>query len=292
MDKLELKNIPIEYLKPGKYQTRCDFNHEALEELAESIKSEGLIQPIIVRAIKSGDSESREYKNEEKRKYKEYEIVAGERRWRAAQLARLETVPCLINDYNDKQVAAITPIENVQRDDLNPIEEAFAYQHLVEEFKYTHEEVSIVVGKSRTKITNLLRLLRLDARVQELLISGDLNEGHGKIIAGLPYNLQYRFAQKSAEQSWSLKKLDKAVKEQCGEQHKKPDTHTFSSVNGVNKCDPNILSLEREISDQLGAEVKLEINLNKKDSGCLKIKYFNNEILSGILNRLGISYVE
>lgn len=217
MIKSELKNIPIEYLKPGKYQTRQVFDQESLQELAESIKSEGLIQPIIVRPISDGDNGKKEFEKEEKeghKKYRRYEIVAGERRWRAAQLAKLEMVPCLINHYSDKQVAAITPIENVQRKDLNPIEEAFAYQHLIDEFAYIHEEVAIAVGKSRTKITNLLRLLRLDTRVQELLILGDLNEGHGKIIAGLPYNLQYELAKKSAEQNWSLKSWNKKQKRQ------------------------------------------------------------------------------
>jgi ParB family transcriptional regulator, chromosome partitioning protein len=299
MDTIEVKNIPIEYLKPGKFQTRRDFNPEALKELAESIKSEGLIQPIIVRPIKSDNnvnSEIGEYKSEEKgkqseyEKHKRYEIVAGERRWRASQLARLETIPCLINDYNDKQIAAITPIENIQRENLNPIEEAFSYQHLIDEFGYTHDEVAIIVGRSRTKITNLLRLLRLDTRVQELLASGDINEGHGKIIAGLPYNLQYELAKKSSKHSWSLRKLDQEVKKLCKDPDKECKTEELSPAKNTSKSDPNILSLEKMISSQLGTEVKLEINSNKRESGWLKIKYFNNDILSGILDRLGIGY--
>lgn len=270
MTKAELRNIPIEYLKPGKYQTRRIFAQEALQELAESIKAEGLIQPIIVRPI-DGDN-------------KKYEIVAGERRWRAAQLVKLDMIPCLVNHYSDEQVAAITPIENVQREDLNPIEEALAYQHLIEEFNYIHEEVAIAVGKSRSKITNLLRLLNVDSRVQELLIIGEISEGHGKVIAGLPYNLQYKLAKKCAELKWSSRKLEHEVRKIS-----KSDHSSLAITSGNKKQDADICRLEELISCQLGSEAKFEIDTNKK-SGWLKIRYFNNEILAGILDKLGIKY--
>jgi len=274
MTKAELKNIPIEHLKPGRYQTRRIFDREALQELAESIKAEGLIQPIIVRPISNSSNK--------------YEIVAGERRWRAAQLANLDMVSCLVSHYSDEQVAAITPIENVQRENLNPVEEALAYQHLIEEFNYIHEEVAIAVGKSRSKITNLLRLLNLDVRVQELLVSGDLTEGHGKVIAGLPYNLQYKISKKSADQKWSSRRLEQEVKRlQAGD-----SPNLFVVNNEKNKKnDPDIRALENLISHQLGSEVKIEVDLNK-NSGWLKVRYFNDEILAGILDRLGIKYDE
>lgn len=269
MPKPELKNIPIECLRSGKYQTRRVFAQGALQKLAESIKSEGMIQPIVVRPVVSGIGE--------------YEIIAGERRWRAAQLADIDTVPCLVNNYSDEQTAAITPIENIQRENLNPIEEALAYQHLIDEFNYSHEEVAAVVGKSREKITNLLRLLRLDKQVQEMLISGVLSEGHGKSIAGLPIRLQCEIAKKITENDWSTRKLEQEVKK----------LNSGSNQDNQNtQVDPDVKALERLITEQIGSEVKLEVDIDSthKKSGWLKIKYFNEEILAGILDKLGIDY--
>lgn len=275
MPKPELKNIPIECLRSGKYQTRRVFAQEALQELAESIKSEGMIQPIVVRPVVGGIGE--------------YEIIAGERRWRAAQLAGIDTVPCLVNNYSDEQTAAITPIENIQRENLNPIEEALAYQHLIDEFNYSHEEVAAVVGKSRGKITNLLRLLKLDKQVQEMLISGVLSEGHGKSIAGLSLNLQYEIAKKITENDWSTRKLEQEVRKL---------NSGSNQDNQSTQVDPDVRALERLITEQIGSEVKLEVdtgsaherNEKNKKSGWLKIKYFNEEILAGILDKLGIDY--
>lgn len=269
MPKPELKNIPIECLRSGKYQTRRVFAQEALQELAESIKSEGMIQPIVVRPVVSGIGE--------------YEIIAGERRWRAAQLAGIDTVPCLVNNYSDEQTAAITPIENIQRENLNPIEEALAYQHLIDEFNYSHEEVAAVVGKSREKITNLLRLLKLDKQVQEMLISGVLSEGHGKSIAGLPIRLQCEIAKKITENDWSTRKLEQEVRKL---------NSGSNQDNQSNQADPDVKALERLITEQIGSEVKLEVDISSthKKSGWLKIKYFNEEILAGILDKLGIDY--
>jgi ParB family chromosome partitioning protein len=270
MPKTELKNISIEWLKPGKYQTRHVFDQEALQGLAESIKAEGMIQPIVVRPTSSSENT-------------EYEIIAGERRWRAAQLAGIDRVPCLINSYSDKQVATITPIENIQRENLNPIEEARAYLHLIDEFGYTHEEVATAVSKSRTKITNLLRLLKLDIRVQELLVLGDLSEAHGKIIAGLPNNLQYEIAKKSVDQDWSTRRIEQEIK--------KLQLIDSPGLSVRSNNDSDIYALEKLISNQIGSEVKLEPD-DKKIGGWLKIRYFNNEILTGILDRFGIDYNE
>jgi ParB family transcriptional regulator, chromosome partitioning protein len=271
MTKPELKNIPIELLKQGKYQTRRIFDLQALQELAESIKAEGLIQPIIVRPAWVNGKEDG------------YEIVAGERRWRAAQLIGIDVISCLVSCYTDEQAAAITPIENTQRENLSPIEEALAYQHLIEEFEYSHYEIAAAVGKSRPKITNLLRLLKLDTRVQEMLSSGGLSEAHGKNIAGLDYNLQYGIAKKSVAYGWSTRRVEREIK--------KLQLAKSSNIlikKNVNKGDPDVLALEKLISAQIGSEVKLEIDTDKKGSGWLKIRYFNNEILTGILDKLGI----
>lgn len=262
MDKKpQLIQIAIEKLKRGQYQPRRDFDPESLAELAESIKSSGLIQPIVVRPI--GDQH--------------YEIIAGERRWRAAQLTGLDTVSCLIQNYTDEQAAAATLIENLQRRDLNPIEEAQSLQRLVEEFNYSHEEVGTIVGKSRTKITNTLRLLRLDDRVQQFLIERKLTEAHGKVLAGLPPLVQFEIAEQCATKQWSVRKLEEETKLA----QEKPSV----SATAANS---QIMHLERKASDQLGAQVKFDMDDNPK-SGWLKIRYFDLETLQGVLDRLGIS---
>jgi len=262
MSKARLQQLPIELLQRGKYQPRKQFGAEALTELAESIKSSGLIQPIVVRPIND----------------KEYEIVAGERRWRAAQKAGLDSVPCLVNDYSDEQTAAVTTIENVNRVDLNPIEEANAYQRLINDFGYLHDEIAAVVGKSRVKITNLLRLLTLDPRVQKMLIEGELSEGHGKVLAGLSPQKQYLLAEQCVQRGWSVRKLDEVAK-----RHNQPHT----AMQGAE--DVNIKALENLASEQFGSIVKLEHDEVER-AGWLKIKYYNPDILAGILDKLGIKY--
>jgi len=259
--KPEFTQIPAEKLTRGKYQPRRDFDNESLAELAESIKSSGLIQPIVVRKV--GDDK--------------YEIVAGERRWRAAQLAGLENVPCIVNTYSDEETAAVTLIENMQRKDLNPIEEAQSLQRLVDEFGYVHEEVAAVVGKSRSKVTNSLRLLGLNEQVKKLLVERKLSEAHGKILAGLPEKLQTEIAQLCVNKEWSVRKLEEEVK-RWQTQH--------SLQQSVD--DPNIIYLERIIGEQLGSPVKLESDAKQK-SGWLKIRYFDHDTLAGVLAKLGIT---
>lgn len=259
-----LRNLPVEQLQRGKYQPRHDFNPDALQELAESIQAQGIIEPIIVRPIASGH----------------YEIVAGERRWRAAQLAGMDLVPCLVRDYNDRQAAKITLIENIQREDLNPIEEAKALYCLLEEFNYTHDEIAQSLGKSRAKITNSLRLLHLDTRVQQLLIEKKLSEGHGKALAGLPMLEQYELAQRCLSGDWSVRQIEQEVK-----QHKEQRDSLGSSTHQ----DANITRLERLASLRFGSDVKLENNSNQK-SGWIKIKYYDYETLSGILEKMGVDH--
>lgn len=253
-----LKNLPVECLSRGRYQPRRQFNEAALQELAESIRSQGVIEPIIAREIGPN----------------RYEIIAGERRWRASQLAGLTMVPCVIRNYTDAQAAEVTLIENIQREDLNPIEEALALLRLIDDFKYTHEDLAKSLGQSRTKITNTLRLLQLDARVQQLLIDKGLTEGHGKILAGLSHELQFKFAQSVISEDWSVRHLEQMIQQE--------------KTNGAQetKVDVNIRRLEKMTSDHFGAEVVLENHANR--SGWIKLKYQNYDVLAGILEKMGI----
>lgn len=253
-----LKNLPVSCLTRGRYQPRRQFDELALQELSESIQSQGVIEPIIVREIAKD----------------RYEIIAGERRWRASQLAGLTEVPCVIRNYTDAQAAEVTLIENIQREDLNPIEEAQALTRLIDDFHYTHEEVAKAVGQSRTKITNTLRLLQLDARVQQLLIDRSLSEGHGKMLAGVPSHHQFQYARQAVDEGWSVRQLEQVI---------------LQGKNGSaadKAVDANIRRLEKITSDHFGAEVVVENNANR--SGWIKLKYQNYDVLSGILEKMGI----
>lgn len=254
-----LKNLPVGCLSRGRYQPRRVFNETALQALADSIGSQGVIEPIIVREIT----------------HNHYEIIAGERRWRASQLAGLHAVPCIIRHYTDAQAAEVTLIENIQREDLNPIEEAMALLRLINEFHYTHDAVAKALGQSRAKITNSLRLLQLDARVQQLLMDKLLTEGHGKILAGLLSELQYNFATKAVAEGWSVRQLEQIIQRE-----------KIQPISCENK-DANIRRLEKRTSDHFGAEVIVENNANR--SGWVKIKYQNYDILAGILDKMGVS---
>jgi ParB family transcriptional regulator, chromosome partitioning protein len=253
--KSQLCYLGIDQLRRGRYQPRAQFDETALNELAESIRSSGLIQPIVVRPCS-------DY----------YEIIAGERRWRAAQIAGLDSVVCLINDYTDEQAAAVTTIENVQRKDLNPIEEAKALRRLVDEFDYQHDEIAAVVGKSRSHVTNSLRLLRLDPQIQNWLIEGKLSEGHGKILAGFGVIQQIELAKLCISQSWSVRQLELKSKNHHDPviKNRSADTHR----------------LERILSDQLGARVTID---SHEQGGWLKIHFFDNDILQGLLQKMGIT---
>lgn len=254
MTKPQLKDIQVDELRRGVYQPRREFVQEELAELAESIQSAGLIQPLVVRPLFAGG----------------YEIVAGERRWRAAQLAGLTHVPCLVNEYNDQQAAAVATIENINRVDLNPIEEAHAYQRMIDEFGYLHEELAAIVGKSRVKITNSLRLLKLEKQVQQDLIEGKLTAGHGKILAGLNGSQQLTMAEKCIANDWSVRKLE----QEC----KQPTT-----VGKQQRKDPNIERLARQLGDHLGCQVQIDYD----DMGChLNINCHNFDVLQGVLEKI------
>ena len=261
MQKLKptLMLLSIDQLIRGKYQPRRHFDPVQLQELADSIKTTGgLLQPIVVRPTKN----------------QQYEIVAGERRWRAAQLAGLSEISCLVSYYTDEQALQAAIIENINRTDLNPIEEAMAYQRLIEEFDYFHEEVAAAVGKNRTTITNALRLLKLDERVQALLISGKLSEGHGKILAGVPHEQQFALADLCIQKNWSVRRIETEIKKR----------ETAQSGEGI-YSDPNLKRLETALSDHLGNQVN--IDYEDRGGGYVKIRFNNVDELEGHFERIG-----
>ncbi len=256
-----LKEIPIGQLRAGQYQPRQTFSQDGLNSLAETIKNVGVLEPLLVRPL----SES------------EYEIIAGERRWRAAKIAGLKTVPCLVGYYNDETTSQIALIENISRENLNPIDEAAGISRVIEEFDYTHEEIGAILGKPRSHITNLLRLLKLDRRVQEFLREGNLTEAHGKILAGLPIEKQYYFAHQSIEKQWSMRTLTDAIK------HLSLKSKERDNQNNPKDKDVDILRLEQETSDYFGHEIKF--NLKKDKSGKVNIHFCNLDELEAILDK-------
>lgn len=261
---VELRFLASYQLKKSPYQPRRHFSAESLEELAASILHAGLLHPILVRSSKKVKDE--------------FEIIAGERRWRAAQLAGLERIPCLIKELNDEQVAAAATIENINRVDLNPLEEAQAYQRLVDEFHYTHDEIGATVGKSRARITNMLRLLRLDPRVQTLLVEKKLTEGHGKTLAGLPQGSQWNIAQKAYLNHWSVRKLEKTVKNFAKSVKQESITK-----------DTDLSALINALEAHLGTPVNLKYN-TISGKGELTLSFQNLAILDGIFEKMNFDY--
>jgi ParB family chromosome partitioning protein len=258
----ELQQIPIEFLQPGKYQPRKDMADNALEELAASIKVQGIIQPILVRAIDTN----------------KYEIIAGERRWRAAHLAKLDTVPCLVKIIPDESAVAIALIENIQREDLNAMEEAQALDRLMIEFKLTHQQVAEAVGKSRTTVTNILRLNGLQTPVKLLLEHGDIDMGHARALLALEGEMQEELAKQVAEKGLTVRETERLVKkaqESAGEQ-KKPAEPA--------KIDPDVQRLQTSLSEMLGA--KVQIDHNKQGKGKLVISFSDLAQLDGILSHI------
>ncbi|MBG9993180.1 ParB/RepB/Spo0J family partition protein [Pseudoalteromonas sp. NZS127_1] len=254
----ELQKLPIEFLHSGKYQPRKDMSEEALEELASSIRSQGIIQPIVVRPIA----------------HNSFEIIAGERRWRAAQIAKLETVPCIIKDVPDEAAVAIALIENIQREDLNAMEEAVALNRLLIEFELTHQQVADAVGKSRTTVTNLLRLNNLNSDVKILLEHGDIEMGHARCLLALEGEAQSDAARLAVAKALTVRETEKLVRSILEPLPAKE----------ITEKDPDVKQLEQQLAENLGA--KVEINYNKKGKGKLVISYTNLDELDGILNRI------
>ena len=251
----ELKKLPIEQLVPGKYQPRKNISDNALEELSLSIKAQGIIQPIIVRPISENS----------------YEIIAGERRWRAAQLAQLDIIPCLIKDIPDESAIAIALIENIQREDLNAMEEAIALDRLLTEFSLTHQEVAQAVGKSRTTVTNLLRLNNLNDEVKVLLENGDIEMGHARALLALSGDIQTSTAQTITIKELTVRETESLIKKV---QNPKLEKELIEKDNSTQ-------SLEQNLSEKFGA--KVIISHNKKGKGKLVISYTNLDELDGIL---------
>ena len=254
----ELSKLPIEYLKPGKYQPRKDMSPDALEELASSIRSQGVIQPIVVRQT---DKNS-------------YEIIAGERRWRAAQMAQLDNVPCLIKDVPDEAAVAIALIENIQREDLNAMEEAQALNRLMKEFELTHAEVAEAVGKSRTSVTNLLRLNNLNDDVKLLLEHGDIEMGHARALLALEGEQQTEAAQIVSGKGLTVRDTEKLVRKYLEPAAPKPEK----------KIDPDVQNLMNRLSENLGTAVN--IDHNAKGKGKITISFSDLEQLDGILSKI------
>ena len=253
-----LQNLPVEFLHPGQYQPRRDLNSEALQELADSIATQGVMQPIIVRP--TGDNK--------------YEIIAGERRWRATQQAGLDTIPAIVREVTDEATIAMALIENIQREDLNAMEESLALIRLRDEFKLTQQQVADAVSKSRSAVTNLMRLASLEKAVQQQLERGELELGHAKCLLGLEGNAQIEAARSVAANAMTVRQTEVLVKNL---QNPSPDTKPQAP-------NPDIMRLQEELSEKLGAAVSIQHSA--KGAGKLIFKYNSVDELDGILAHL------
>lgn len=256
----ELRMLPIEQIKPGKYQPRRHWNEEALDELAASIKAQGLIQPVVVRAIGKNS----------------YELIAGERRWRAAQRAQMSELPALIKSVPEAAVPAMALIENIQRQDLTPLEEADALKRLIEDFDLTHQQAADAVGRSRASVSNLLRLTELPDAIKKLLDDGKLEMGHARCLLTLPQRDAERLALEAVRNNWSVRELEQAVRQAQATPKVKPKSATHR--------DPNVADLERELSERFAARV--ELASGRGGRGKLVIHYHSNDELDGILGKI------
>lgn len=246
--------LPIEKMQPGEYQPRTNMDQASLEELAASISSQGIIQPILVRPV-SGDK---------------YEIIAGERRWRAAQIAQLHEVPVLVRNIPDEATLAVALIENIQRENLNPVEEAVGLKRLMDEFELTHEEMAKSVGRSRAAVTNLLRLLSLSSGAKQLLEQGNIEMGHARAILGLPLEYQDTVAAEVYAKKLSVRQTEALVRSYANPKKKAAKPNKSADIR----------NLEESLAEKLGTKVSLEDNNGK---GKLVIEYKNLDTLDGIL---------
>ena len=256
----ELRKLPVEFMQPGQYQPRKIMTDDALEELASSIKAQGVIQPIVVRSVGKD----------------KYEIIAGERRWRASQLAELDEIPCLVKEIPDEAAIAMALIENIQREDLNAMEEAVALQRLMQEFELTHQQTADAVGKSRTTVTNLLRLLSLSEICRTLLERGDIEMGHARALLSLPADEQSAIARTVVAKGLTVRDTEKLVR--SANQPVKVKAETAS--------DPHIEQLERAIGDKMGAPIKIQHGA--KGKGKIVIQYNSLDELDGVLRHMGV----
>jgi ParB family transcriptional regulator, chromosome partitioning protein len=264
-----LKTLPVDRLKRGRYQPRLDMREETLTELAESIRAQGIVQPIVVRSVEPEDgSEAR------------YEIVAGERRWRAAQLAGLHEVPVVIREIPDEAAVAVALIENIQRENLNPLEEAGALKRLIDEFGMTHARAAEAVGRSRVSVTNLLRLLELPDPVRDLLARRELDIGHARALLGLESSRAQliELARRIVKQNLSVRETENLVRRAAGQ-----SSGAASDGKTGKTPDPNVSRLETELSEKLGTAVRIE---HGRGGGRLVIRYHSLEELDGIIEHI------
>lgn len=257
----QLSQLPVDLIKRGAYQPRMEIDADALQDLANSIRIQGVVQPIIVRPVTASN---------------QYEIIAGERRWRAAQMAGLHEIPALVRDVTDQTAMCMALIENIQREDLNPLEEARALSRLLKEFDMTHDQVADSVGRSRSTVTNILRLLELHPEVQKMLESGSLEMGHARAILSLVAEQQPEVARKVATRGLSVRATEQLVRGlQSRQSRPRPATK---------QPDPNISRLEDELSEQLGAQVAIKHTSGGK--GTVQIRYNSLDELEGILAKI------
>ncbi len=256
----ELRQLAITAITPSRFQPRRHFDGDKLEELAASIRTQGVIEPLIVRAIKAG----------------QFELIAGERRWRAAQLAGLDEVPALVRVIDDRAAIAIALIENIQREDLSPLEEAQALARLIEEFDLTHQQTADTVGRSRASVSNLLRLLELPTEIRALLDERALEMGHARALLTLPAARAVALAREAVAQGWSVRQLEQAARG--------GDKPTATVAGKPQKRDANIESLESELAGRLGARVA--IDHGRGGRGKIVIRYHSLDELDGILEKI------
>lgn len=258
IDKNALHTLPVEFLQRGRYQPRKDINAEKLQDLANSIKTQGIIQPLVVRKIDSD----------------RYEIIAGERRWRAAQMVGLSDVPVIIREIDDRAAMAIALIENIQREDLNPLEEAEALRRLLDEFTMTHQQIADAVGRSRATITNLLRLIELQSEVKQLLLNHELEMGHARALLALQGAQQIAVAKKIAANHLTVRAAEKLIKA----------IQEGNPVRVAKSVDLDTLRLQEQLTSTVGATVKIAHKENGR--GNITISYTSLDELDGIVARL------
>ena len=257
----ELRMLDTQRIQPGKFQPRQSMDEDRLQELAASIKAQGLIQPIIVRAIGA----------------QKFEIIAGERRWRAAQLAGMQEIPALVREVKDQAVVAMALIENIQREELAPLEEAQALQRLITEFKLTHQSAADAIGRSRAAVSNLLRLLELPTPIKQLLESHQLDMGHARALLTLDAKLAVSLASKAAEHGWSVRELEDAAR-------KAQTAPKGKAKSAPAPRDADVVALERELAEKLAAKVMVQHGRGGR--GKLIIAYHSVDELEGILERI------
>lgn len=256
VDERELQQLPLDVIQRGKYQPRRDIDPVTLDELAHSIRTQGVMQPIVVRSIGSG----------------RYEIIAGERRWRASQQVGLDKIPAMVREVSDEAAIAMALIENIQREDLNPIEEAVALQRLQQEFQLTQQQVADAVGKSRVTISNLLRLIALPDEIKTLLSHGDLEMGHARALLGLPADKQVEGARHVVARGLTVRQTEALVRQWM---------NSKQDPKAVPRNDPDIVRLEQRLAERLGSPV--QIKHGEKGKGQLVIRYNSLDELQGVL---------